>query len=274
MGRTTSTTYDAVGRPLTVTYSGSAVIRYEYDGLNQVKAMTDPSGARTTFSYDANGNLETVGAPNGTTQYTYDSMDRVKTRTDPIGFTGGLNLYTYVGGHPTNATDEFGLAEVNLGMGWGARIDQFNNSEGFEIHVFNPQSRMVGVVQGRWGWVARHGFSGQTPANIPESVLNAINGVNVAELRRRGLVGPKGTENINRARYVRPGSRMFSALTGFLQFLSEYAEQVDLARRAAANGVSPGRQLCSESEALGHPTTMSTPFGIVPNPCRLNGRKT
>jgi RHS repeat-associated protein len=34
------------------------------------------------------------------------------TAQDPIGFEGGdVNLYRYVGNHPTNATDPSGLAE-------------------------------------------------------------------------------------------------------------------------------------------------------------------
>ena len=87
MGRIMSTTYDAVGRPLTVTYPGGVVTRYEYDALNQVRAVTEPNGARTVFDYDSNGNMLNVLAPSGLTQFTYDSMDRLKTRTDSLNKT-------------------------------------------------------------------------------------------------------------------------------------------------------------------------------------------
>ena len=47
--------------------------------------MTDPLGNQTGFSYDTNGNLQTVtDAKTHATQYTYDNMDRVATRKDAL----------------------------------------------------------------------------------------------------------------------------------------------------------------------------------------------
>lgn len=52
---------------------------------------------------------------------------------------------------------------------------------------------------------------------VPNPVQNKINGINVDELRRQGLLQPKGTENIRRMRYLGRVGRVFSIATVVVQ---------------------------------------------------------
>ncbi|MBS1870475.1 MAG: DNRLRE domain-containing protein [Actinobacteria bacterium] len=65
-----------------------------YNGNGTLASFTDGESHRTSFSYDASGNLREVTPPSvsspgtlGTTQYTYDSLSRVDTVTDGRGET-------------------------------------------------------------------------------------------------------------------------------------------------------------------------------------------
>lgn len=116
-----------------------------------------------------------------------------------------MDLYAYVGNDPISVVDPLGLegGSENLGLGWTARVDAFNGGEGFEIHVFDASGSEAGIVSGRYGWIGKHGFpDNAVPNGIPSEVLEKLNGYNVEALRGRGMIGPKGTENV-RGRHQR-----------------------------------------------------------------------
>ena len=52
-GRTTTRTYDAVGRVLTVTDGAGGVARTTYDKVGNRLTSVDPRGKTTRFEYDA-----------------------------------------------------------------------------------------------------------------------------------------------------------------------------------------------------------------------------
>lgn len=83
----TSTVYDALGRPTTVTAPGSAVTSYSYTG-NDV-TITDAVNRATTYRYSAAGAPDAgyltsvVDAASNTTTYTYDLFGQLKTVAVP-----------------------------------------------------------------------------------------------------------------------------------------------------------------------------------------------
>lgn len=111
--------------------AGSTASYYLEDRLGSVVGLTDASqNVTNTFRYDAWGNLlrhqgstaeayQWVGGEGyylnpdtelyllGLRHYS-PATERFLTR-DPIGFSGGANLYGYVGNSPTNYTDPYGL---------------------------------------------------------------------------------------------------------------------------------------------------------------------
>jgi len=102
---------------------------YNYDGLGSARQLTNSSGAVTdSYTYDSFGNLI---ASSGTTANSYgftgeqqfgeaDNLVFLRARyydsrvgrfmqRDPIGYSAGLNLYTYCGSNPVNWVDPLGL---------------------------------------------------------------------------------------------------------------------------------------------------------------------
>ena len=102
---------------------------YHADGIGSTRAISDANEAVTQAEvYDAYGNRLTTSGPSPTFafagQYRYyaDStgLDYLKARyydpglgrftsSDPIGYSGGLNVYSYVGNQPVAAVDPSGL---------------------------------------------------------------------------------------------------------------------------------------------------------------------
>jgi RHS repeat-associated protein len=90
-----SRTYDAQHRPLTVTDAAGQTTTYTYNAQGQVETATTPPRAgitenrTTTYSYDPNGMLQSVTGPatGATTTYTYDGFGRLRTSTDSDSYT-------------------------------------------------------------------------------------------------------------------------------------------------------------------------------------------
>lgn len=121
-GRTTL--YDALNRPYQVnggyynssfTYDANGNLQTASNPFSRVSRLYDQAGAITTDSLL----IATQGAQpntiNDLTQhvyvfnYGYDASGRRTTQEDPIGLAGGMNLYGFAGGDPVNFSDPFGL---------------------------------------------------------------------------------------------------------------------------------------------------------------------
>jgi hypothetical protein len=95
-------------------------------------------------------------------------------------------------------------------------VDQFNEGgvTKHEIHVVrvnaSGRSTEIGVF-GHEGWLARHGFDGSDPG-LPRDVLNKVNGQNVLELRRRGVISARGKQNVAGGAYHPRVARLFNRL--------------------------------------------------------------
>jgi len=102
-----STTYDGLGRPRTITDATGAALSYQY-GANGLTSITDPLGRVTSFTPNAGGAFTSVTDARGkTTTFTVDSRGRVLGRTLPMG---GHDGTTYdQAGRPMVYTDFTGV---------------------------------------------------------------------------------------------------------------------------------------------------------------------
>ncbi|MHB8420968.1 MAG: RHS repeat-associated core domain-containing protein [Myxococcales bacterium] len=111
-GNVTQRSYDADGRPSTVTDGAGNIVTTAYTAGGKLSRVTDPMGNYTTYSYDPDGRLASgdefgVGASYsydargnrssvydgaGTTRFTYDASNRLTTETNPLN---QVTTYSY-----------------------------------------------------------------------------------------------------------------------------------------------------------------------------------
>jgi RHS repeat-associated protein len=159
------------------------------------------------------------------------------TQEDPIGLAGGMNAYGFANGDPASYADPYGLCpscNLNFGLGYFGRLDQFDTegSSRYEIHVYKGDEE-VGVV-GPGGWIRKHG---RHVAEVPRDVLNKINGENVTQLRRRGMLPEQGEANIRGGRYME-GMEGAERLLGVIGWGLDLLNVIQAERRSRALGVS------------------------------------
>lgn len=153
---------------------------------------------------------------------------------------------------------------VDFGDGWFGGVDPYNNSQGFEIHVYHKgkeDRHEKGIVSGRWGWIRKHDKSGQRPPGIPNRIVDRINGQNLQELRARGAIVPG--EPIRRGAYLDAGRTMWGA-TGAINFLRGIVDDVRLNNEASKNGRSFQEQQRIEMMKMG--PYIDTIIGPIQNP--------
>jgi len=105
---TSSYTYDAVGRQLTVTDPLGNATAYQYDGRGQLAVVTDALGYTSSYTYDAIGRLTALtNGNNETTTYGYDIRGR-QTQVIHPDATSVTTAYN-VAGEMLSRTDENGI---------------------------------------------------------------------------------------------------------------------------------------------------------------------
>jgi RHS repeat-associated protein len=91
---TYNVTYDAFGRPLTVTDGASRETTFGYDADSRITSISYNDGTiSVSYAYDGSGNLIQRTDESGTTTYTYDLANRLLTRADTAG--GKTLTYAY-----------------------------------------------------------------------------------------------------------------------------------------------------------------------------------
>ncbi|WP_059051182.1 RHS repeat-associated core domain-containing protein [Paenibacillus senegalimassiliensis] len=93
-GNTNSTTtkYDAIGRPIAQTYSDGSQISSVYHDATNTTVITEPNGMKITYEYDPFGRLIRETNARGSMNYQYDEFNRLLKTTDAEGY---VTRYTY-----------------------------------------------------------------------------------------------------------------------------------------------------------------------------------
>ncbi|WP_326968202.1 hypothetical protein, partial [Arthrobacter sp. CG_A4] len=87
-------TYDVWARPATATDGRGITLTYTYDGVGRLAQTTFSDGTpAVSYTYTANGRVQTRVDGSGTTTYGYDQMGRLKSRENTAG--GGTITYAY-----------------------------------------------------------------------------------------------------------------------------------------------------------------------------------
>ncbi|MBI5051043.1 MAG: RHS domain-containing protein, partial [Nitrospirae bacterium] len=82
-GNTTTFTYDALNRLLSVKDPKAGVTSYTYDKRNNLKTITDAGGKTTAYTYDSLNRLISSTSPDtGAAAYSYDPNGNIITKTD------------------------------------------------------------------------------------------------------------------------------------------------------------------------------------------------
>ncbi len=86
-GHTTATTFDALGRPLTVTEPGTnGVTRYTYDSHGNLSLVEDAEGRQTAYVFDDLGRTLSVdSSDSGLATHVYDEAGNLSAKTDARG---------------------------------------------------------------------------------------------------------------------------------------------------------------------------------------------
>ena len=131
--------HDALGRPLTVTDPNGLVTHLAYDTLGRL-VLRNAGGEKTTFSYDAAGDLSRITLPDGSyLAYSYDNARRLVGVADQLG-----NRITYTLDTRGNRIEE-------------DRYDTDHNLTRTRSQVYNDLNQLSQVI-GAQGQVTAYGY--------------------------------------------------------------------------------------------------------------------
>ncbi|MNS03136.1 putative deoxyribonuclease RhsC [compost metagenome] len=159
LSRVTNQSYDALYRltqqqqAIPATGVARPVIGYTYDGLDQLKTVTDPRSLVTTYTMDGLGNRNTLASPDtGSSNASYDAAGNLKTRTDARGkvttFTyDALNRVTqatYGSGTPTVFQYDGGGTPAPNAIG---RLTRMTDESGQTDYTYGAFGRLISQTQ-------------------------------------------------------------------------------------------------------------------------------
>ncbi len=155
-GRTTATTYDALGNKLTETVTdttGTATNgqtrnwAWSYNAQSLMVSATDPRGQVTQYTYDSAGNVATMrNALNQTTAFTYDGAGRTLTQTDP----NGLVTATTYDARGRMLTSAQGAEVTTYAYTPNGQISSLALPSGYVAsYTYDAAQRLIGIADNR-----------------------------------------------------------------------------------------------------------------------------
>jgi RHS repeat-associated protein len=156
----TTTTYDAADRPLTMADPNGNVTTWTWDLLGRLRKIDDPDLGRRSYTYDLGGNLETVTDAKGNEiRFTYDALDRRKTKTYPNGAQvvwnydepshgAGIGQLTSVSDPsaascPQTKADTFDYDPAGHIVSWGKCISGRSQTFGFDYDTLGRRKQVT-----------------------------------------------------------------------------------------------------------------------------------
>ncbi|MEJ1249529.1 RHS repeat-associated core domain-containing protein [Denitratimonas tolerans] len=142
--------HDAASNPVReeVRLNGALIARSytDYDELDRVRARRGNNGQETGYTYDLNGNLQTLTRTLGqVTQFQYDALNRLTARTDAEL---GLTSFEYDKNHRiTQVTDPRGLVTQWQYDGFGQLWSYSNPDTGTTTQQWNPYGQRTGATR-------------------------------------------------------------------------------------------------------------------------------
>ena len=140
-------TYDLLGNIASVTTETGLVKKYKYlPGTGKVTEIIYNDGNKETYTYNANGYVESKTDINGVTiRYTYDCMNRLIEMT---GSDGESRKYTYdVMGNVISMTDVFGnVTKYEYSLS-GKLIKVTDALGNFAEYTYDVNNRLIGINQ-------------------------------------------------------------------------------------------------------------------------------
>jgi hypothetical protein len=120
------------------------------------------------------------------------------------------------------------------------------------------------------GWIGKHGFPDNTPpAGITDDIVNAINGINLEEMRNNGSLPEgdafRGGSYLNEGRILGPNLGNALTILPTLSILTGYwAQEAERAARSARGEMHVDEHMCNEARIPGHPDQVDTRLGPMP----------
>lgn len=156
--------YDPAGRLTDVTKNGTSVAHYEYDGNGNRLSVTRPGTGTVSGTYDAQDRM----VPYGAVSYTYTANGDLQTAASG----GQTTTYTYdVFGNLTAVALPNGTQIEYVIDGQNRRIGKKVNGTLVQGFLYSGQLRPVAELDGSGAVVAR--FECGTRINVPDYMVRA-----------------------------------------------------------------------------------------------------
>ncbi len=181
LGSTVRFDYDHLGDITAVTAPDGAVFRHEYDAVGRLVAAIDPTGATVRKAYDVDGRLvELTDADGGTMRRTLDVLGRT---VESVAADGAITRWTY---HPNG---EVATVTGPDGRAWSTEIDPV----GRVVAVIEPSgSRATREYSPAGRLVARTSPAGRTERFEYDDAGRCVAMVGIDGLRRTMVLDERG----------------------------------------------------------------------------------
>ena len=158
--RTTSLTWDALGRPATMTDALGNSASFEWNAAGRLLAQVFPDGRRVEMAYDANGNVVSLTPPGGAAHgFAYTPIDLMSQHQSP-----GVGVTTYAWGSDRQLLAALRADGDDVAFAYDAagRLATVTSASGTTSHAYDPASGRLASVSNPSGTVA-FAFDGFLP---------------------------------------------------------------------------------------------------------------